>query len=288
MLTVILGLAGALVYGASDFMGGLASRRISSIRVTAVGGASGLVALLVALPVVGGRWSSEAVALGALSGVAGASAIALLYACLAIGPMSILSPLTALVSAVVPLTAGLIRGEGFSLIGYLAIGLALVAVVLVGFVPGEKAVLPSARAAVMAVAAGALIGVFLIVIDLTPEDSGLVPLVANRATNAAILFTAIVVVAAVARARRGGAGAASAWRPGLPLAITCGVVDAAANVLLLLALRSGELSVVSVLTALYPAGTIILAAIVLKERIAASQAVGLVLAIAAAGMLSLA
>lgn len=288
MFTVILGLAGALVYGAADFMGGLASRRISAIRVVAVGGVSGLIALLVALPVVGGRWSTEAVALGALSGVSGAAAIALLYACLAIGPMSILSPLTALVSAVVPLTAGLIRGEGFSAIGYLAIGLALVAVVLVGFVPGEKVVLPSTRALAMAVAAGTLIGVFLIVIDLTPEDSGLVPLVANRATNATILFIAIVVIAVVARARRQGAAAASAWRPGFTLAATGGLVDAAANVLLLLALRAGELSVVSVLTALYPAGTIILAAIVLKERIAASQAVGLVLAIAAAGMLSLA
>ena len=287
MLAVLLGLSGALVYGAADFMGGLASRRISAIRVTALGGLSGLVLLVIAFPVIGGEWSTEAVWLGALSGVSGAAAIALLYACLAIGPMSILSPLTALVSAIVPLGAGLIRGEGFSVVGYLAIGLALVAVVLVGFVPGEKAVLPSARALVMAVAAGALIGVFLIVIDLTPADSGLVPLLANRATNAMILFTAIVVIAVIGRSRN-RVGAASGWRPGLTLAIAGGAVDATANVLLLLALRAGELSVVSVLTALYPAGTIILAAIVLKERIAASQAVGLVLAIAAAGMLSLA
>lgn len=287
MLAVLLGLGGALVYGAADFMGGLAARRISAVRVTALGAVSGLLLLLVAAPLVGGTWSLPAVVLGAISGVSGAAAIALLYACLAIGPMSILSPLTALVSAVVPLAAGLARGEAFSLVGYLAIGLALVAVVLVGFVPGQKAVLPSGRALLMAVAAGALIGVFLIVIDLTPDDSGLVPLLANRAVNAVILFTVIAAVGVLTRRRVIGT-ASSGWRAGLTLAVVGGAVDAAANVLLLLALRAGDLSVVSVLTALYPAGTILLAAIVLRERIAPSQAVGLVLAIAAAGLLSLA
>lgn len=333
MLTVLLGLSGALVYGAADFIGGLAARRISAIRVTAIGGASGLVLLVALLPVVGGRWSSEAIVLGALSGVSGAAAIALLYACLAIGPMSILSPLTAVISAIVPLLAGLIRGERFEPIGYVALALALVAVVLVGFVPDEKAVRPSRRALTMAVASGALIGVFLIVIDLTPDDSGVVPLLGNRAVNALILFTVIGALTLRGRMTRtvklrqsrrrtvglgqsrrrlrdpGAAGtsdrtvlrdpsAAGAsdrgspqnrgWRPGLLLAIVGGAVDAAANVLLLLGLRVGDLSVVSVLTAMYPAGTIILAAIVLRERIAPTQYVGLALAIAAAAMLSLA
>ena len=76
------------------------------------------------------------------------------------------------------------------------------------------------------------------------------------------------------------------WRPGLPFAVAGGVVDASANILLLIGLRIGDLSVMSVLTALYPAGTIILAAIVLKERIAPVQWVGLVLALAATGMLA--
>jgi drug/metabolite transporter (DMT)-like permease len=76
--------------------------------------------------------------------------------------------------------------------------------------------------------------------------------------------------------------------PALLLALACGVADAAANGLILTGLRLGELSVMSVLVALYPAGTIVLAAVVLKERIAPLQIVGLVLAIAAAGMLSLA
>lgn len=78
------------------------------------------------------------------------------------------------------------------------------------------------------------------------------------------------------------------WRAGFWLAVVCGAIDASANALLLFGLRIGELTVMSVLTALYPAGTIILAAVVLRERIAPVQVVGLVLALIAAGMLALA
>ena len=146
MGSAVLGLLGAFVYGSADFLGGLAARRIGPLRTTAVGAVAGLVLLLVALPLVGGTWSAAALGWGALSGLAGAVAVALLYACLAIGPMSILSPLTALVSALVPVTWGLLGGDRFEPIGYLALGLALVAVVLVGFVPEKGAVRPQPRA----------------------------------------------------------------------------------------------------------------------------------------------
>ncbi|MET4780322.1 EamA family transporter [Glaciihabitans sp. UYNi722] len=285
MLAVLVGLAGAFVYGGADFIGGVASRRISPIRVTAIGGLAGLVLLLAMFPVIGGQWSSQAVLLGAISGATGAVAISLLYACLAIGPMSILSPLTALVSAVVPMLAGVLRGERLGVVAYIAIGVALVAVVLVGFVPEKGAVRPSPKSLLMAIAAGALIGVFLILIDLTPDDSGVIPLIMNRAVNAIIMFGAVGVVWLLRRSKRPAAGG---WRPGIVLAIIGGIVDASANVILLLGLRLGELTIQSVLTALYPAGTIILAAVVLKERIAPVQIVGLVLALAAAVLLALA
>jgi len=290
MITVAVGLVSALVYGAADFLGGTAARRISPVRVTAVAAVSGLVVLLLALPVVGGVWSTEAVLLGALSGVSGAVAIALLYACLAVGPMSILSPLTAVVSAVVPLAFGLLGGERLGGIGYVALGVALVAVVLVGFVPERGAVRPSLRGLAMAVGSGVAIGVFIVIVGRTPDDSGLVPLVLNRTVNGAIMFAAVGVLAlaALRRAGRGAAAETRAWRPGLTLAVACGVLDALANAGLLLGLRLGELSIMAVLTALYPAGTIILAAAVLKERIAPVQAVGLVLAVAAGAMLALA
>ncbi len=290
MLTVLVGLSSAIIFGSADFLGGMASKRISPLRVTAIAAAVGLVVLLIAMPFVGATWSWTAIWLGALSGVSGAIAIALLYACLAIGPMSILSPLTAVVSALVPLAVGLVGGERMHLVGYLALAIALIAIVLVGFVPEKHAVRPSPKGVFMAIGSGIAIGVFLIVIDKTPRDSGLIPLVINRAVNSSLMFTVIGVVALLALRRSRASGlpvVTTGWRAGLPLAIASGVIDAIANTGLLLGVRLGELSVIAVLTALYPVGTIILAAIVLKERIAWLQYVGLVLAVAAGAMLAL-
>ncbi len=311
MLIAFLGLTGALVYGAADFFGGLSAKRISAVLTTAVTAAAGLAVLLITLPWLGGVWSASAVGWGALSGVTGAVAISLLYACLAIGPMSILSPLTAVVSAIVPMTVGLLRGEAFSPIGYWALGLALLAVVLVGFVPEQGAVRPSLRGILMAIGSGVAIGTFMILIDLTPEDSGIVPLLFNRAVNAAIMFAVVLLLWRIGARRVSGASAgtgpedaaspgsveftkralrpsATTVRTGLLLAVAAGAVDAVANVFMLIGLRLGDLSVMSVLVAMYPAGTILLAALVLKERIAPVQWIGLALAVTAAGMLALA
>ena len=285
-LVVLIGMSSALVFGSADFLGGLASKRISPLRVTAIAAAVGLVLLLAVYPIFGGTWSWSAVLFGALSGVSGALAISLLYACLAIGPMSILSPVTAVVSAIVPAAVGIfVAHNRLGTWGYVAIGLALVAVVLVGFVRDERAVRPTVRGLVMAVFSGVFIGLFLVLINLTPKDSGLVPLIANRGVNATIMFITVGFLAMAARRR--GEPVAGGWRPGIRLAIACGIVDVVANCGLLLGIRLGELTVIAVLTALYPAGTIILARIVLKERIAVVQYVGLALAIAAGALLAI-
>jgi len=290
MLTVIIGISSALVFGSADFLGGLASKRMSAVLATAIAAVVGLAVLCLGLLLSGGTWSWPAVLFGALSGVSGAIAIVLLYACLAIGPMSILSPVTAVVSAIVPLTVGLVGGERLGVIGYIALGLAFVAIVLVGFVPEQGAVRPSPKGLLMAIGSGIAIGAFLIIIDRAPHDSGLIPLVFNRMVSAAIMFTIVLGGWLFARHDRGGAvnPQRGAWRAGLRFAIACGVIDAIANIGLLAGIRIGDLSVIAVLTALYPAGTIILAAIVLKERIAPVQYVGLVLAVVAGGMLALA
>ncbi|GAA5207321.1 EamA family transporter [Microbacterium kyungheense] len=318
MLSAALALVGALVYGSADFLGGLAAKRLRSLVVTAVAALSGLIALAVAQPLLGGSASGADLAWGVLGGVVSVVAIGLLYACLALGPMSILSPLTAVVSAIAPMLWGLlVDGEALAPIGYAGLGLALVAVVLVGFIPGERIVRPSARGLAMAVGAGLAIGAFLIIVDQTSADSGLAPLVASRATSGA-LTCAVVAVLVLGALRRGSParsvlhvserplGATPSGRSDLEhavsgtvavvpsaarawwLAIVCGVADAAANALMLLALREGDLAVVSALTALYPAGTILLAAIVLRERVAAVQWIGLALALVAGGMLALA
>ncbi|WP_306896734.1 DMT family transporter [Agromyces albus] len=197
---------------------------------------------------------------------------------------------------------------------------------LVGFVPERGAVRPRSRGLLLAVGAGIGIGGFYITIDQTSDESGVVPLLLARGVTTTIMVIVIGVLAIVAVSRRAaremrdermpqpavigvgeanaGAGApasgdAARWlryasrfagrysTTGL-LAVACGVVDVVANGLLLLGIRAGDLSVAAVLGAMYPAGTILLAAVVLKERIAPVQWAGLVLALTAAGMLALA
>lgn len=281
MLTAAIGTIAALIFGAADFLGGMAAKRSHPVLVTATVSLTGLVVLLAVLPLVPGRWSAEAVFWGGLSGVTGALAIVLLYACLAIGPMSILSPLTAVISALVPLGFGLARGEQFGGFGYLGLVLALVAVILVGFVPERGAVRPSLRGVLMAIGSGAMIGAFLVLIDLAPDDSGLVPLLLNRGVNGLLMLATIAVLV-----WRGRGTARTLSTSGLRIAVFGGGVDAVANSLLLLGVRLGDLSVMGVLTALYPAGTILLAATVLKERIAPVQWLGLALALVATALLA--
>lgn len=297
MLTAVLSLTGAFVFGSADFLGGLAAKRLGAVLATAVSGLAGLVALAIAAPLIGGVRAPADLWWGAAAGVAGAVAIGLLYACLAIGPMSILSPLTALVSAVVPMAWGLATGGSLGPFAYWALGIALIAVVLVGFVPERGAVRPSITGIVMGIGSGAAIGAFFIIIDQTADESGLWPLLVNSAVTAAIMFAVAGALALPARSRaarmprRDDAqldAVAADRRTGLRIAIACGLVNAAANTLLLLGIRAGELAIAAVLGAMYPAGTILLAALVLKERIAPVQWAGLVLALVAAGMLAVA
>lgn len=285
MLAIVIGLASALTYGVADFFGGLAAKRTAAVVVTAFAALAGLAVLVPAAFLFPARASFDAFLWGGLSGITGAAAIFLLYAALAIGPMSILSPLTAVLSALVPMTWGLLGGERLPWWGYAGIGGVLVAIVLVGFVPERGAVRPRLRGLVYATLSGLLIGCFFILVDRAPADSGLYPIVANRLVAGTILAGVLVVL--LVRARRRGLPPFPGLRGAWGLIVACGVADAAANVLILTGLRLGDLTVMSVLAALYPGGTIALAAIVLRERIAPVQWMGLVLALASAAVLAI-
>ncbi len=288
MLTVVLGVTGALIYGGADFFGGLAARRSSTLLVTFGVALVGLVGLALASLFVPATSSADAWIYGAASGLAGGIGIGLLYGSLAIGPMSILSPTTAFISAIVPVSVGLSLGEGGGTTFFIAIALALVAVVLVGFVPEQGAVRPRPLGILMAVGSGTFIGFTVILINMTPADSGIIPLVANRIASSTLLGLAVVGVVLYRISRR-----ATPRLPGLTqlgpvwgILVAAGVFDVLANVVVLYGLRIGELSVMSVLIALYPAGTILLASVVLRERIATVQWFGLGLALLASALLA--
>ena len=288
MLTVLLGLTGALTYGGADFFGGLAARRSSTLLTTAGVAIVGLVGLVITSVFVPAISSADAWLYGGASGIAGAIGIGLLYGSLAIGPMSILSPATAFISAIVPVSVGLYQGEGGGAPFFIALALALVAIILVGFVPEKGAIRPRPLGLLMAAGSGTFIGLTIVLIDRSPADSGLIPLLANRLVSTTVLLACIGALVAFRVARShtprlpGATELLSVWH----MIAIAGVLDVLANVAVIYGLRLGDLSVVSVLIALYPAGTILLASVVLKERIAIVQWCGLFLALGASALLA--
>ena len=281
MLAIVLALASSLGYGCADYAGGLASRDVPVLRVTLISIPVGLSLLVVLLPVLPAHWSVPAAVWGGLSGVFSAGAFALVYASLAVGPMSILSPLTAVISAAVPVAAGVgLEGEQLTGTAAAGIGLALVAVVAISAAGGTAGTRPAPRPLAMAAAAGASIGLQFICLQRSPVDSGIAPAIAGRVVAGLILAAAF----ALSRPRAG------AWpgRAAVIIAAASGVLDTFANLAVLLAVRQGSLAVVAVIVALYPGSTVLLARLTLGERLSRSQAAGLSGAAAAVVLLALA
>ncbi|MEE6267931.1 EamA family transporter [Streptomyces diastatochromogenes] len=277
MIALLLALGSSLAYGCADFLGGLGARKAHVLRTVLVAAPASLAVELALWPILGASFTGASIGWGVASGVASAVAFVLLYRTLAIGPMNVLSPVTALVSAALPVTVGLLQGEHLDLAGLVGLPLALVAVVLVSAGHGAGAVRPSRTALSLALGAGAAIALQLVFLHQAPADSGVAPLIVGRAVS-----STVTLIAAAALYRRLGPE-----RPAYAISATAGVLDSLANLLFLLAARSGDLTVVAVITALYPAGTVLLARGVLAERIHRSQLVGLGTAAVAVSLLAL-
>ncbi|MFB7200336.1 EamA family transporter [Streptomyces sp. NPDC056240] len=277
MIALLLALGSSLAYGCADFLGGLGARKAHVLRTVMVAAPASLAVELLLWPVLGASFSPAALGWGAASGAASAAAFALLYKTLAIGPMNVLSPVTALVSAALPVGVGLMHGERLGMAGLLGLPLALVAVVLVSAGHGAGSARPSRTALLLALGAGAAIALQLIFLHQAPSDSGVAPLVIGRAVSSVVTLTAAGIMY-----RRLGPE-----KPAYAMSAGAGVLDSLANLLFLLAARSGDLTVVAVITALYPAGTVLLARRVLAERIHRGQLVGLGAAAVAVSLLAL-
>ncbi|MGW2847855.1 EamA family transporter [Streptomyces sp. NPDC001274] len=278
MIALLLALGSSLAYGCADFLGGLGARRAHVLRTVMIAAPASLTVELLLWPFLGASFAPATLAWGAASGVASAVAFALLYRTLAIGPMNVLSPVTALVSAMLPVGVGLTQGERLGPAGLIGLPLALAAVVLVSAGHGAGGARPSRTALLLALGAGAAIALQLVCLHQAPPDSGVGPLITGRAVS-----SAVTLVAAGAMYRRLGPG-----RPAYATAAGAGVLDSVANLLFLLAARSGDLAVVAVITALYPAGTVLLARGVLAERVHRGQLIGLGTAAVAVSLLALA
>lgn len=273
MLTALLGATTAALFGSGDFFGGLASRRSPALAVTGVVYLVGALVFSALLLVVRPELVTRSDLLwGAASGVAGTIGIVSLYAALAIGRMSIVAPITAALSGAGPALFDLARGSHIGPVTMTGLVLALVAVIIVSTTTGtvEEHGMPP-LAVGLSVLAGASFACSLVSLSLTLPASGFAPLLIARGVG-----TVIMAVALLARRRE-----ITLDRPGARMAVGAGLLDATANITMISAIRIGPLAVASVVGGLYPVATMLLARMVLGERLKRHQALGVALALAA-------
>lgn len=279
MLAISLGLACAFGWGAADFCGGMASRRASTYSVLLVSELSGL-ALLLPLPFIFGESFPPLIVIliSSLAGLGGTFGLFLLYRALAEGQMSIAAPVSGLVGAVIPVVVSALR-EGIpaptTLIGF---SVAALAIWMITASEGGGALLPNlrSRSVFLPMVAGVTFGVYFVLIHLATQEYTFFPVVFSRSLSSIaiglfILFRRIPVQINS--------------RP-MRLALLSGVLDVIANLLYVLTTQLGRLDVAVVLASLYPGGTILLAGLILKERLSRTQQVGVAAALAAIALIA--
>jgi drug/metabolite transporter (DMT)-like permease len=274
MLTAALSLAAAAAWGAGDFSGGLATKRADVFRVVAAAHAFGLVMML-ALAVI----TREPVpplatfGWGAAAGISGGIGIAALYRALAIGRMGVVAPVASVLTAVLPVLVA-VKTEGppdrFQFAGF---ALALLSIWLIARPDGD---VDSHRGLGLAVLAGVMFGLFLVFGQQAGHRAVLWPMVSARAASMSLM---LVILAFSARDQR-------PLRPAAAPILMAGVLDSGANALFIAATQHGRLDVSSVLSSLYPASTVILARLLLKERISRTQNAGMIGALVSVALIS--
>ena len=278
MLTLIYGVTCALFYGSADYAGGRASRTTSSIGVTASSQVFGWALVLALVPFLGGSGpTTRALVVGGLGGVCGATGLLLLYRALSLAAMSVVSPITAVLSAVVPVIAGVIIGEGLTTTQALGVALALTAIALISrggddaHDAHEHHRRPSLSLLATSFIAGIFFGLFVVALDRAGDDVGVWPLVTAKPVG-----VAFAVVVALSQ----GVGPIVP-RNALGLTLAAGAADMTANVFATLSAQAGQVAIAGVLVSLYPASTVVLARFVDHEKITRIQLIGFAIAVAA-------
>ena len=294
-MVIAFALAAAALFGSADFLGGVASRRAKAASVLVISAPAGVLVIFGAAMLSGAPFQTAGLGWALAAGAAGGAGLIIFYGALAAGPMSVVAPVSALVSTVVPVGAALAIGERASVAVYAGAALCLVAIVLVSLegLPGGSGgpgapVRPAATAPRRQVAArglgygaasGLAFGIFFLFIRNAGTSGVLWPVCMARVAGSLIILGAAVWLGT----RPAGPGAGR-WV--LPAAVAAGVLDASANVCYVLAARAGLFGMAVVITSLYPGITVLLARVVLGERMRAVQRIGLALAAAGVAMVT--
>jgi drug/metabolite transporter (DMT)-like permease len=284
VMVVFLGLAAAVLYGSGDFLGGMATRRAHVLTVlTLVETAAVIVAVAVAV-LSGGPAAMPGLAWGFSAGVIGGLGLIIFYVGLAAGPMSVVAPVSGLVATVLPVAVALTEGERPGVGVYAGALLCLVAIVLTSSA-GETEAPGRARqrrrlgrAIAYGTASGVSFGLFFLLIRNAGQSGEVWPVAAGRIGELAIVLAAAAALRpGLMRGISGGIG--GGIRGGIPLAAaSAGVIDVVANLCYVAATRIGAFGLAVVLASLYPGVTVLLARVVLGERLRWIQRAGLGLA----------
>jgi drug/metabolite transporter (DMT)-like permease len=276
VLAIALGIAASLSWGVADFFGGIQSRRMPVVAVVLGSQLAGLV-LIAAIVAVRGKAipGGDFVLYAALSSVAGIVGLTSFYKGLSVGAMGVVAPLSSLAAAI-PLVVGIATGDRPSTLQAAGVAVAIVGVLLASREAGEHGGGNVAKGAGFALISAVGFGCFFLAIDKASDSDVLWAVCVNRTVSVSLLGLALL-----------------ATRPKLDLRTAdartlalVGVLDILANGFFALAATKGLVSVVAVLASLYPVITVVLARVVLKERLRAPQRVGAALALAGVALIS--
>ena len=277
-MAIVLAALCAVTYGLADYCGGRASRSVASTIVTLLGQATSLVLVVVGVVLIGTPIASaHDLWWGAAGGAAGGLALIAFYQALSRGAMTVVAPTTAVISAALPVIVGLGLGERPSGTAVVGIVVACLAVALVSGAIGTRHYETKFSTVVLAAVAGIGFGFIFVAFARTAHDSGLWPLLSARAASLPV----VAVVVGATRPVRAG------LRPVIWLVLASGVLDMAANMFYLEASHRGLLSIVAVISSMYPVSTVCLAFGLDHERVSKTQAAGLALAATALALVSL-
>ena len=274
-MVTFLALAAAVLAGTGDFFGGRATKKTNIISVLAISHFLGLLIILLIAPLMAEEFKTGDFFLGVLASSFGLLGLSLLYRGLAKGPMAIVAPITAVACATLPVIWGLFSGEKLSTQQIIGVFVGLFAIFLVSWTPGGQAGIKG-MLVFEALIAGLAFGAFFIVIDGTSETTAPWPVVGSRVFSVVAIFLFVII----------GRKNIKPEEKSAPYIIGAGFFDTLANVVLLAALNRGMLSLVSVLASFYPAVTVLLARLFLKEMMLKSQIVGLALGLTSIALLA--
>lgn len=279
-----MALIAAIVWGASDFLGGIVTRRSTPAVVLMIAHGLGLAVLLAVLAAFPqGAPTRHTIMCGLVAGLGGGIGLLALYKALSLGSMGLVAAVSGVVTAAVPVLVSFFTETSPSTLKLAGFAVAGIAIWLIAYTPGTDA---HPHGLWLAVCAGIGFGVLLVFLHIGGKGSMLWALTFSRVGSVSCAIAMWLVAAGRNRNRATEKGSRTLWWTILPMAGTAGILDTSGNLLYTASSLAGRLDVAAVLSSLYPAGTILLAMWLLHERATRSQTVGMVLALLAVGMIS--